>query len=40
MLGAITRFWQRSYAPDYLGLVLLLAAYQYVSAMTEKGSVY
>lgn len=30
-LGAIARFWQRSYAPDYLGIVLLEVAYELVS---------
>lgn len=29
--GAILRFWQRSYAADYLGFVLLLLAYFGVS---------
>jgi diacylglycerol diphosphate phosphatase/phosphatidate phosphatase len=26
-LGSITRFWQRTYAPDYVGLSALLVAY-------------
>ena len=25
--GALARFWQRSYAPDWLGFLLLEAAY-------------
>lgn len=29
--GAVLRFWQRSYAADYLGYVLLQAAYFGVS---------
>lgn len=31
-LGAAARFWQRSYAPDYLGIVLLEVAYELVGA--------
>lgn len=30
VLGAIARFWQRSYAPDYVGIVLLELAYELV----------
>jgi hypothetical protein len=30
IIGAIGRFWQRSYVPDYLGFVLLVTAYTLV----------
>jgi hypothetical protein len=26
-IGSIARFWQRTYAPDYVGLTFLLVAY-------------
>jgi hypothetical protein len=26
-LGAVARFWQRTFAPDYIGLVLLIIGY-------------
>lgn len=29
-IGAVARFWQRSYAPDYLGVALLETAYMLV----------
>lgn len=29
--GALKRFWQRSYAADYVGFTLLVAAYVMVS---------
>ena len=29
-IGPISRFWSRSYAPDYLGFALLLVAYSLV----------
>ncbi|KAJ9631993.1 hypothetical protein H2203_000394 [Taxawa tesnikishii (nom. ined.)] len=34
-LGAVSRFWQQSYAPDYLGLVILLAAYMLMQFLME-----
>lgn len=37
ILGAIGRFWQRSYAPDYLGFALLVTAHVLVrKRMDEK----
>ena len=30
-IGSISRFWNRSYAPDYVGFALLLVAYSLVS---------
>lgn len=30
-IGAVARFWQRSYAPEYLGLAMLIAVYIVVS---------
>lgn len=35
MVGAVARFWNRSYAPDYLGLALLITAYALVRGSTE-----
>ncbi|KIX05993.1 uncharacterized protein Z518_03967 [Rhinocladiella mackenziei CBS 650.93] len=35
MVGAIRRFWQRSYASDYVGFALLMAAYLYVQFFVE-----
>lgn len=32
-LGAIARFWQRSYAPDYLGFIVLEVAYELVGSL-------
>jgi hypothetical protein len=29
-LGAIARFWRRTYAPDYVGLVILIVGYSMV----------
>jgi diacylglycerol diphosphate phosphatase/phosphatidate phosphatase len=29
-IGSIARFWQRTYAPDYVGLTFLLASYIFV----------
>lgn len=29
-IGSISRFWNRSYAPDYVGFALLLVAYSLV----------
>lgn len=34
--GAIQRFWQRSYAADYVGFVLLVSAYIFVSSDQEQ----
>ena len=34
IIGAIGRSWQRSYAPDYLGFALLVAAYMMVTQLT------
>jgi len=33
--GAIARFWARSYAPDYVGLILLEAAYLLIQFFVE-----
>jgi diacylglycerol diphosphate phosphatase / phosphatidate phosphatase len=33
-LGAVARFWQRTYAPDYLGLVVLIIGYFMVCLST------
>lgn len=30
VIGAVARFWQRSYAPDYIGFLLLETAYALV----------
>lgn len=27
VVGAVARFWQKTYAPDYVGLAALIAAY-------------
>jgi diacylglycerol diphosphate phosphatase/phosphatidate phosphatase len=27
VIGAVARFWQKTYAPDYVGLAVLIAAY-------------
>lgn len=35
LLGATTRFWQRSYAADYVGYVLLQLAYFAVRSSTS-----
>lgn len=31
----VARFWQRSYAGDYLGLIILIAAYLLISILGE-----
>jgi len=36
-LGAVARFWQRSYAPDYVGIVLLELAYELVGWISLQG---
>jgi hypothetical protein len=40
VLGATARFWQRSYAPDYLGIVLLEVAYELVGCSFLKDYSY
>jgi len=33
--GTMSRFWQRSYAADYLGFAMLLTAYIYVGTIIQ-----
>lgn len=33
--GAIARFWSRSYAPDYVGLIVLESAYLFIQFFAE-----
>ncbi|RYP79274.1 hypothetical protein DL769_003054 [Monosporascus sp. CRB-8-3] len=35
VIGAISRFWTRSYAPDYLGFACLLTAYLLINFLVE-----
>ncbi|KAK6602151.1 pap2 domain protein [Botrytis cinerea] len=34
-IGAVARFWEKSYAPDYVGFVLLLTAYVLIEFLQE-----
>ncbi|TGO69489.1 hypothetical protein BOTNAR_0010g00250 [Botryotinia narcissicola] len=34
-IGAVARFWEKSYAPDYVGFVLLLTAYILIEFLQE-----
>jgi diacylglycerol diphosphate phosphatase / phosphatidate phosphatase len=36
VIGAIGRFWERSYAPDYLGFALLLTVYILVKWLLDE----
>jgi hypothetical protein len=36
VVAALRRFWQRSYAAEYLGIILLLVANVWVCAMTLR----
>ena len=38
IVGAVARFWQRTYAPDYVGFAMLLTAYLLVSFTYELSS--
>ena len=39
-IGATGRFWQRSYAPDYLGFALLITAYILVQQKSTYAQTY